>query len=426
MKTSSPTPTTLKISFLFTFALLCLRKQWIMVDEPSLSRNASSTNTRKNNADAVVEDPLGVLRQPANNVPAPTKTVEERTLTIDSTPSERNVAAPVIVAAVGSTVTDSTENSGPIVSNHVGAQPANNVPAPTKTEEERALTIDSTPSERNVTAPVVVAAVGSTGSDSGFENIPIVTRSVGSPAVEQQEHDEPTVAQEESEGGIIDASNITIKVQYPVFVASLYKSGTTTIHAYFECGRQKSVHYSAGRQRTGPCLQRRIQKGLYPVFQGCGGDTFDIYTDNANLNAPRSCFDPSVHGLDAIYESYPNATILMAIRDSQKWLDSVDRYRFRKWALLEDLMKCPDLWTTQQQDVGNRTLTRDDILQFYDWHTEHVRSFAAAHPSMTYIEVQLESDDTAKLLEDRIGIPAQCWGHSNINTRHESREVAPS
>jgi hypothetical protein len=92
---------------------------------------------------------------------------------------------------------------------------------------------------------------------------------------------------------------------------------------------------------------------------------------------------------------------------------------------LEDLMKCTDLWTTQQQDVGNRTLTRDDILRFYDWHTEHVRSFAAAHPSMTYIEVKLESDDTAQILEDQIGIPAQCWGHSNINTRHEAREGAP-
>lgn len=230
----------------------------------------------------------------------------------------------------------------------------------------------------------------------------------------------------ESDTVEIDPSKINIKIQYPVFAASLYKSGTTTIHAYFECGGQKSVHYSNGRTRTGPCLQRRIQKGLHPVFEGCGGDTFDIYTDNANLNAPRSCFDPSVHGLDAIYESYPNATILMAVRDSQKWLDSVDRYRFRKWALLEHLMECPDLWTTQKEDVGNRTLTRDDVLKFYDWHTEHVRSFAASHPSMTYIEVKLESDDTAQILEDRIGIPSQCWGHSNINTRIASKDKASS
>jgi hypothetical protein len=358
----SPTPTTLKISFLFTFALLCLRKQWIMVDEPSLSRHASSTTAkgrRTNDAD----DPLGVLRQPANMAAVPTK-LEERALTIDPTPSEQVIHEPVL-SAESASVTEST-----------------------------------------------ITESDASGTRTG----------VGAP---HEERLEAGPAVEEENERIIDTSNITIKVQYPVFVASLYKSGTTTIHAYFECGKQKSVHYSANRQRTGPCLQRRIQKGLHPVFQGCGGDTFDIYTDNANLNAPRSCFDPSVHGLDAIYQSYPNATILMAVRDSQQWLDSVDRYRFRKWALLEDLMKCTDLWTTQQQDVGNRTLTRYDILRFYDWHTEHVRSFAAAHPSMTYIEVKLESDDTAQILEDQIGIPAQCWGHSNINTRHEAREGAP-
>ena len=220
----------------------------------------------------------------------------------------------------------------------------------------------------------------------------------------------------------IEDQEVNIKVNYPVFVASLYKSGTTTIHAYFQCGGQKSVHYAAGRTRTGPCLQRRIQKGLHPVFEGCGGDTFDIYTDNANLNSPRSCFDPSVHGLDQIYESYPNGTILLAVRDSNRWLDSVERYKFPKWELLPHLQQCPDLWLTQKEEIGNRTLTKDDILHFYDWHTEHVRKFAAQHPSMTYIEVKLEDTNTAQILEEKVGIPASCWGHSNINKRHASTE----
>ena len=228
---------------------------------------------------------------------------------------------------------------------------------------------------------------------------------------------QPNVIHTKDGNRVLDPSKLNIKINYPVFVASLYKSGTTTIHAYFECGGQKTVHYASGRKRTGPCLQRRITKGLKPVFQGCGGETFDIYTDNANLGAPRHCFDPSVHGLDAIYDSYPNGTILMSVRDSQGWLDSVKRYRFGKWSLFGDLKKCPDLWTTQVQDIGNRTLTEEDILHFYDWHTEHVRNFAKNHPSMTYIEVALEDDETGQILEDAIGIPAQCWGHANVNTR---------
>lgn len=103
---------------------------------------------------------------------------------------------------------------------------------------------------------------------------------------------------------------IEIKVNFPVFVASLFKSGTTTVHAYFQCGKQRSVHYEGeGKRRTGPCIQRNIKKGN-PPFRGCGGD-YDIFPDNANFMG-GNCFDPSVHGLDAIYNAYPNATILLS------------------------------------------------------------------------------------------------------------------
>jgi len=234
------------------------------------------------------------------------------------------------------------------------------------------------------------------------------------------EDEAPMVISTEDGNRVLNASSVNIKIPCPVFAASLYKSGTTTIHGYFQCGLQKSVHYANGRTRTAPCLEKRIRNGLHPVFQGCGGDMFDIYTDNANLKPPKSCFDPSVHGLDAIYESYPNATILLAVRSTQKWFDSVDRYRFRNWRLLSDLKQCPDLWPTQQQDIGNRTLTDDDIKNFYDWHTEHVRNFAKNHPSMTYVEISLESKETGQILEDAVGIPSQCWGHANINTRVKS------
>lgn len=85
-----------------------------------------------------------------------------------------------------------------------------------------------------------------------------------------------------------------IKIPFPVFVASLYKSGTVSVHEYFQCGGAKSVHYSAvvteggQAQRTGPCIQQRINTNSHPVFAGCGGDDFDVYTDNANLYPPHS------------------------------------------------------------------------------------------------------------------------------------------
>jgi hypothetical protein len=238
---------------------------------------------------------------------------------------------------------------------------------------------------------------------------------------------ESVVEQEAEEPQQSPLLNNGLKVPFPIFVASLYKSGTTTVHSYFQCGQQRSVHYAGqpGR-RTGPCLKKRIQAGLRPVFEGCGGEEFDIFTDNAHLQPPHSCFDPSVHGLDAIYESYPNATILLTVRDSTRWLDSVTRYRWEKqnWSLLNNLLQCSDLWPTQRQDLGNRSLTEWDLKAFYNWHTEHVRNFARAHPSMTYVEVSLESDSTGQQLEDAIGIPATCWGHANKNTRIPSGSEA--
>jgi hypothetical protein len=51
------------------------------------------------------------------------------------------------------------------------------------------------------------------------------------------------------------------------------------------------------------------------------------------------------------------------------------------------------------------------------WQIQHVRDFAAAHPSMTFLEVSLEDNATASILEERIGIPASCWGKHNENDR---------
>ena len=50
-------------------------------------------------------------------------------------------------------------------------------------------------------------------------------------------------------------------------------------------------------------------------------------------------------------------------------------------------------------------------MEFYSWYLKHVRLFAKDHPSITFIEVSLDSEDTPKILEDKIGIPSECWGH---------------
>jgi hypothetical protein len=51
-----------------------------------------------------------------------------------------------------------------------------------------------------------------------------------------------------------------IKIQFPVFVTSLYKSGTTSVHSYFLCGKQRSIHHQHGkRYRLGFCLMQNMK-----------------------------------------------------------------------------------------------------------------------------------------------------------------------
>jgi hypothetical protein len=55
-----------------------------------------------------------------------------------------------------------------------------------------------------------------------------------------------------------------IKIQYPVFVASLYKCGTTSVHSYFLCGKQRSIHHHHGESyQLGICLMENMNVSKY-------------------------------------------------------------------------------------------------------------------------------------------------------------------
>jgi hypothetical protein len=147
---------------------------------------------------------------------------------------------------------------------------------------------------------------------------------------------------------------------------------------------------------AGDCISQNLASGR-PAFDRCGG--YDIWSDLGVAKDDR-CFYPSLHAMDAIYQNYPNATILMVVRDTDSWVNSMTNWREGK--LKKRLSTCPS--------VGF-PLEEDNFAEFYDWHTEMIRNFTREHPSLTYIEVKLESNETADILEERIGIPAFCWRH---------------
>ena len=214
----------------------------------------------------------------------------------------------------------------------------------------------------------------------------------------------------------------SIKVPFPVFVTSLFKSGTTTVHNYFTCGHQKSVHYSYYRRkpngtrkkkRTGPCIMKNVEQGT-DFVQNCGN--FDAYSDNANVRFPDRCFEPTIHGgLENFYKYHPKGTIFMAVREPKEWVRSVNDY----YSLGDVLKECTGPGYFQKWK-HRAVVTDDDLKAFYLYQLDHVRQFVAEHASLTYVEVPLDSsEETKQYLEETIGISATCWGHGNQHPKIE-------
>jgi hypothetical protein len=149
---------------------------------------------------------------------------------------------------------------------------------------------------------------------------------------------------------------------------------------------------------AGDCIHSNVVSGR-PPFAQCGG--YDVWSD-LGVARDDDCFYPSLHAMNEIYQAYPNATILMVVRETDPWVKSISKWRDGK---------------LKRRMIANCNPTTDFSLnatnfhEFYDWHTEMIREFARKHPSLTYIEVKLESDQTTEILEERIGIPGFCWRH---------------
>ncbi len=205
-----------------------------------------------------------------------------------------------------------------------------------------------------------------------------------------------------------------LKTPFPIFVASLPKSGTTSVHSFFLCGKVRSVHTycafktSKGRKqvRIGELIEENLINGA-PPFQGCGMGVRHVKgvhafsdTGNSPLNLP--CFMPSISALDAMYNAYPNMTIVLSTRNSVQWYQSVKAWGgghlFIRW-----IDSCPFM--------PNRTDLRK-FIAFYEWHNQHVRDFAKRHPSITLIEFQIDSPTAGSELESMTNISSTCWGHS--------------
>lgn len=220
-----------------------------------------------------------------------------------------------------------------------------------------------------------------------------------------------------------------IKIPTPIFVASLPKSGTTSIWQYFNCGGHQASHQyvkvANGTMLAGECIYLNVQNHR-PIFQGCGTTT--VFTDTGyakfRLNNPATpmCYFPSIDALDSLYEHYPSATVILVVRETESWYESMLNHG--EGSLLGRMKACnltglsssdgsvhrPSKSMHEHGPDSMELPAPQDVKRFYEWHNARIREFAQARPSLTYIEVSLEGRDTARHLEEATGIPASCWG----------------
>jgi hypothetical protein len=226
-----------------------------------------------------------------------------------------------------------------------------------------------------------------------------------------------------------DIQTTLLKVPTPIFVASLPKSGTTSVWKYFTCGGIRSSHLYVKLNETesqrfdnetsvlaGRCMKRNVVEQK-PLLQRCGN--YQVWTDHGFIKGKpaTSCFYPAIHGLEALYQDYPKATLLLLTRNTTEWRQSVSQWAMG--TLLKRWQRCQLTGFTTKNPTTSSSPSSvvADVEAFYEWHTHRVRNFAQTHPSLTYIEAQLESPDTGRLLEDATGISSSCWADCDPGKR---------
>jgi hypothetical protein len=233
----------------------------------------------------------------------------------------------------------------------------------------------------------------------------------------------PNATQQEQESDALAMPPRPADITYPALLVSMSKSGTTTTHDYFQCGLGggASIHQWTKNHTTkqtilvGKCMEYNIQNNR-PLLYDCS--YYRVWTDiqyvlrnggRGNAWSQAKCFFPQFvqnGGLQSFYQSYPHGTIMNTIRNATSWFRSANRWNQiqERWAGGADCHGFPPPNSSEETWV-----------EFYNHQNDQVRQFARDHPSLTYVEVSLESEDTPRILEDIFGFPEYCWGHSNVN-----------
>ena len=98
------------------------------------------------------------------------------------------------------------------------------------------------------------------------------------------------------------------------------------------------------------------------------------------------------------------------VRDSESWYTSLKNWSHSSLFVRFRLCNATGFPDGQSTAKG--------FMAFYEAHNEMIRQFVRDRPSITYIEVSLESSDTGRILEEKTGISERCWKKCKPEERH--------
>jgi hypothetical protein len=207
----------------------------------------------------------------------------------------------------------------------------------------------------------------------------------------------------------------------PIIGLNFPKSATLTMSEYFKCGGITSIHTYTNHGRIGICMMEN-QLADKPPMEGCNTHQrskrmkettpveviFDI-----GLQGPP-CYYASVHdgGLENIAKYYPEGTIMLVTRNATDWYKSFEGWGsiLKRWG-----RSCGFDGTLEGDgmEYWNRLYHSNESkmqywIEFYEAHTQKIREFALENLSLTYVEVQLESETMAEQLERYTGVEQSC------------------
>lgn len=211
-----------------------------------------------------------------------------------------------------------------------------------------------------------------------------------------------------------------LKVPAPIILLGFPKAGTTSIDHYFRCQGMHVSHeecysnpYKQGKmQNCGQMMMKNLENGE-PMFQNTGD--YHVYT---GLFYSSTCIFPQITHLEQIHKSHPNATFLLHMRDLDKWVEST-----RRWSKLMNYgtmySQIVDCFVENPHDRENRTIADLAIKNAYQKVIDGARKLVQEHPSHRLIEVHIDRDDAADIMESSFfhSPKSNCWNQENSNKR---------